>query len=119
MEFCGCGSVSDLIKHLKKDNALMTSDQIWGILVQVMKGLIYLHAHGILYDIIMTPIDIIHRDLKPANILLNSAGQAKLADFGVSAQLNQSQKASTTVGTRTLFSPHFLTMFFYSPLYVS
>lgn len=50
MEFCGCGSASDLIKHLKKDNnCLMTTDQLWAILVQVMKGLIYLHAHGISY----------------------------------------------------------------------
>ncbi|KAI0987846.1 hypothetical protein GJ496_011732 [Pomphorhynchus laevis] len=39
---------------------------------QLLRGLAYCHQQKI-----------IHRDLKPQNILLNSAGQLKLADFGL------------------------------------
>lgn len=31
-----------------------------------------------------------HRDIKPSNILVNSTGQFKLCDFGVSKQLFES-----------------------------
>ncbi|KAJ4457202.1 putative Cyclin-dependent kinase 3 [Paratrimastix pyriformis] len=39
---------------------------------QLLKGIAFCHGHRI-----------IHRDLKPQNLLVNSAGQLKLADFGL------------------------------------
>jgi mitogen-activated protein kinase kinase len=47
---------------------------------------------------------ILHRDIKPSNILVNSRGQIKLCDFGVSGELINSI-ANTFVGTSTYMAP--------------
>jgi len=60
----------------------------------VLEGLVYL------YD----ALRIIHRDVKPSNILINSVGQIKICDFGVSGVLINSI-ANTFVGTSHYMSP--------------
>lgn len=45
-----------------------------------------------------------HRDIKPSNVLVNSRGQIKLCDFGVSSELENSV-ADTFVGTGTYMAP--------------
>ncbi|XP_065312928.1 dual specificity mitogen-activated protein kinase kinase 1-like isoform X3 [Gordionus sp. m RMFG-2023] len=64
------------------------------ITIAVLKGLIYLREKH----------QIMHRDVKPSNILVNSRGEIKICDFGVSGQLIDSM-ANTFVGTRSYMAP--------------
>ncbi|OQR73725.1 dual specificity mitogen-activated protein kinase kinase 1-like [Tropilaelaps mercedesae] len=59
------------------------------VTMSVLKGLSYLREKH----------QIMHRDVKPSNILVNSSGEIKLCDFGVSGQLIDSM-ANSFVGTR-------------------
>uniref|UniRef100_A0A8C2HY12 Dual specificity mitogen-activated protein kinase kinase 1 n=2 Tax=Cyprinus carpio TaxID=7962 RepID=A0A8C2HY12_CYPCA len=70
-------------------------EQILGkVSIAVIKGLSYLREKH----------KIMHRDVKPSNILVNSRGEIKLCDFGVSGQLIDSM-ANSFVGTRSYMSP--------------
>lgn len=55
---------------------------------------------------------IMHRDVKPSNILVNSAGEIKICDFGVSGQLIDSM-ANSFVGTRSYMSVSCKELFMY------
>lgn len=80
------------MKDLKQP---LKEEQISVICRESLKGLAYLHERKI-----------VHRDVKGGNIMINSQGEVKLADFGVSAQLTESiNKKNTFVGTPFWMSP--------------
>uniref|UniRef100_A0A673KNF0 Serine/threonine-protein kinase 3 n=1 Tax=Sinocyclocheilus rhinocerous TaxID=307959 RepID=A0A673KNF0_9TELE len=92
MEYCGAGSVSDIIRLRNKT---LTEDEIATVLKSTLKGLEYLHF-----------MRKIHRDIKAGNILLNTEGHAKLADFGVAGQLTDTMaKRNTVIGTPFWMAP--------------
>ena len=95
MEYCGGGSVLDIMKLRKK---AMTEDEISTILRDTLEGLVYLHERRK-----------IHRDIKAGNILLNSEGNAKLADFGVAGQLTETMaKRNTVIGSPYWMAPEII-----------
>ncbi|WFD32773.1 mitogen-activated protein kinase kinase [Malassezia sp. CBS 17886] len=86
MEYMDVGSLDTLYQR----HGAITVDVCGKIVVSVVTGLSYLYeVHRI-----------IHRDVKPSNILVNSKGEIKICDFGVSGELINSI-ADTFVGTST------------------
>lgn len=71
--------------------------QVANIVAQVLSALEYVHGRGF-----------VHRDVKPANLLLSSAGDVKLSDFGVSETLDrydEGDNVSITSGTPAFQAP--------------
>ena len=66
-------------------------------MIQLLRGLAFLHEHGR-----------VHRDIKPSNILVDTEERVKLVDFGIVRELipgGEGQSLSQVFGTSTYFSP--------------
>ncbi len=104
--FMECCRHGDLEKFFRKNFDLLKDMSLkYDLMVQITKGIEYLHAH-----------DIVHRDIKPANILISEGRGldtyvAKLTDFGLSKYLDpagDTSGMSSNVGTMTFQAPeHF------------
>jgi len=93
LEYAENGSLLKLVKDLGG----IPEDLTCTYIRQVLLALAYLHNAGI-----------IHRDLKAANILLNGKGDVKLADFGVAAVMDESDKHFTVVGSPYWMAPEII-----------
>ncbi|KAB7502918.1 Cyclin-dependent kinase 10 [Armadillidium nasatum] len=72
MEYCE----QDLASLLDNMQTPFMENQVKCIMIQLFKGLEYLHSK-----------EIVHRDLKVSNLLLNNKGMMKIADFGLAREL--------------------------------
>ncbi|KAH7718656.1 MAPK proteinK protein [Aphelenchoides avenae] len=90
MEFMDGLSLDKVLKTVGR----MEESKVGRVAVAVVKGLAYLKEE----------FNILHRDIKPSNMLVNSSGEIKLCDFGVSTTLTDSM-ANTFVGTRSYMAP--------------
>ncbi|TDH65940.1 hypothetical protein CCR75_006534 [Bremia lactucae] len=62
----------DLKRHMEHTLGKLEPAQIKSFLYQLLNGLAFSHSRGVM-----------HRDLKPQNLLVNAAGELKIADFGL------------------------------------
>ena len=93
MEYCGAGSVTDLITASKSRS--LKEDWIAYISREMLRGLSHLHHRKV-----------IHRDIKGQNVLLTLNADVKLVDFGVSAQLDKTiSRRNTFIGTPYWMAP--------------
>ncbi|XP_034895878.1 uncharacterized protein [Populus alba] len=99
MPFMAEGSCLHLMKIAYSDG--FEEPAIGSILKETLKALEYLHRQGH-----------IHRDVKAGNILLDTDGDVKLADFGVSACMfdagDRQRSRNTFVGTPCWMAPEVL-----------
>ncbi|XP_071794001.1 dual specificity mitogen-activated protein kinase kinase 1-like [Asterias amurensis] len=101
MEHMDGGSLDLVMKRAEKGR--IPENILGKVTVAVLRGLSYLRETH----------EIMHRDVKPSNILVNSRGEIKMCDFGVSGQLIDSM-ANSFVGTRSYMSPERLQGIHYS-----
>jgi len=83
------------LKALLKRGALVTLDEKLAVMEQILDGVAYAHAAGV-----------VHRDLKPPNIHVQPNGRVKVMDFGL-ARFGDSEmtRAGTVMGTPNYMSP--------------
>lgn len=95
MEYMGGRSLDAIYKRvIELDPTNRINEKVLGKVAEsILTGLNYLHQQRI-----------IHRDIKPSNILLDSEGNIKLCDFGVSGEVVNSL-ATTFVGTQYYMAP--------------
>jgi serine/threonine protein kinase len=87
--------------HMLANQLIGDGASRWTLTLQIARGIEALHSKKI-----------IHRDLKPDNVLVDKNGNAKLCDFGVAKQVQQStgwqkkgRQMTVAVGTPVYMAP--------------
>jgi serine/threonine protein kinase len=93
IELCAGG---DLLNYVRKRRKLK-EDVAKHIFRQIIEGLGYCHSKSI-----------VHRDIKLDNILLDSEGEVKICDFGVSKIVKKGEIMTEQCGTPAYIAPEIL-----------
>jgi eukaryotic-like serine/threonine-protein kinase len=85
------------LKQLVERSGPLSVDRTIDLGIQIADALAFAHAH-----------DLVHRDVKPQNVLIDSAGDAKVTDFGIARSLDVEHgvtQTGTVLGTSNYLSP--------------
>ncbi|XP_044463745.1 CBL-interacting serine/threonine-protein kinase 21-like [Mangifera indica] len=93
MEYVSGGQLSDKLSYVKKLN----EPEARKIFQQLIDAVDYCHNRGVY-----------HRDLKPDNLLLESQGNLKVSDFGLSALRKPGDILTTACGSPCYVAPELL-----------
>ena len=93
MEYC---QGKELYEHIVKSKRLPELEAA-NYFRQLISGVEYLHKLGI-----------IHRDLKPENLLLDTKGNIKIIDFGLSNFFSKNQMLKTSCGSPCYAAPEMI-----------
>ncbi len=93
MEYIDGQTLRDMIRR----EGTIAPGQIADIGADIAAALSFAHANGV-----------VHRDVKPGNVLITTAGQVKVTDFGIARAGGENDGLTRTgavMGTATYFSP--------------
>eukprot|EP00826_Nyctotherus_ovalis_P018393 TRINITY_DN15507_c0_g5_i1.p1 TRINITY_DN15507_c0_g5~~TRINITY_DN15507_c0_g5_i1.p1 ORF type:complete len:263 (+),score=82.99 TRINITY_DN15507_c0_g5_i1:939-1727(+) len=96
----------DLLQLVKQKGHL-SEEEAKPIFKQIVYGLAHLNCRSVL-----------HRDIKLDNILLNSKGEVKICDFGVSKVIEKDKMISDQCGTPAYLAPEIIANLGYKGFYV-
>lgn len=112
----GYANRGDLQSFVRNTRKPLEESIIIYIAIEILKALVYLHTHNV-----------IHRDVKPANVFLSEPTvelpkkyeernifHVMLGDFGIAKVLEDSDLATTLVGTPYYLSPELVSKHVYS-----
>ncbi|CAD8205925.1 unnamed protein product [Paramecium octaurelia] len=92
LEYCSGGELFFLLRKVKR----MSEEQAFFYFAEICLGMKHLHDRSIIY-----------RDIKPENILIDFDGHVRIADFGLSKQLDQ-EIAYSFCGSPEYMAPEML-----------
>ncbi|GMH16634.1 hypothetical protein Nepgr_018475 [Nepenthes gracilis] len=93
MEYVSGGQLSDKLSYAEK----LSESEARNYFQQLIDAIEYCHCRGVY-----------HRDLKPQNLLLDSKGNIKISDFGLSALRKPGSLLSTACGSPSYVAPELL-----------
>lgn len=88
-------SLDNFYKQVKAKGQEIPEEILGKITVSIVKALEHLHSN----------LQVIHRDVKPSNVLMNSEGQVKMCDFGISGYLVDSVAKTLDAGCKPYMAP--------------
>ena len=97
MDYCDKGS---LYAYLHNASKSLSAFKVLKWMSEAAKGLVYLHASGI-----------IHRDIKSGNLFIDDGGAIKIGDFGLSklhSNMSTNGETMSVVGTYQFMAPELL-----------